>query len=70
MFAAHGAEVRIYGLAEAQRQAAVDFVAQNLPALADRLTGVVPGQVSPRPSLPKRCTTRGWSSRRSRSGSN
>ena len=26
MFAAHGAEVKIYDLAEAQRQAAVDYV--------------------------------------------
>jgi 3-hydroxybutyryl-CoA dehydrogenase len=46
MFAAHGAEVKIYDLAEAQRHAAVDFVSQNLPALADQLTGVEPGQVS------------------------
>jgi 3-hydroxybutyryl-CoA dehydrogenase len=46
MFAAHGAAVKIYDLAEAQRHAAVDFVSQNVPALADRLTGVGPGQVS------------------------
>jgi 3-hydroxybutyryl-CoA dehydrogenase len=46
MFAAHGAEVKIYDLAEAQRNAAVDYVSQNLPALADQLTGIVPGQVS------------------------
>src|SRR6187431_3290293 len=46
MFAARGAQVRIYDLAEAQRDAAVDFVSQNLPALADQLTGIVPGQVS------------------------
>src|ERR1700755_597719 len=46
MFAAHGAQVRIYDLAEQQRQAAVDFVSQNIPALADQLTGVAPGQVS------------------------
>jgi 3-hydroxybutyryl-CoA dehydrogenase len=46
MFAAHGAEVNIYDLAEAQRQAAVDYVSQSLPALAKRLTDVVPGQVS------------------------
>jgi 3-hydroxybutyryl-CoA dehydrogenase len=46
MFAAHGAEVNIYDLAEAQRQAAVDYVTQSLPALADRISGVVPGQVS------------------------
>ncbi|MGO8940623.1 MAG: 3-hydroxyacyl-CoA dehydrogenase family protein [Mycobacterium sp.] len=46
MFAAHGAEVNIYDLAEAQREAAVDYVTQSLPALADRISGVVPGQVS------------------------
>jgi 3-hydroxybutyryl-CoA dehydrogenase len=46
MFAAHGAQVRIYDLAEAQRDAAVEFVSQNLPALAEGLTGIVPGQVS------------------------
>ena len=46
MFAAHGAQVGIYDLAEAQRHAAVDFVSQNLPALTDQLTGIVPGQVS------------------------
>jgi len=46
MFAAHGAAVKIYDLAEAQRHAAVDFVSQNAPALADRLTAVAPGQVS------------------------
>ena len=46
MFAAHGAEVNIYDLAEAQRSAAVEYVTQNLPALAERLTDVVPGQVS------------------------
>ena len=53
MFAAHGAEVKIYDLAEAQRQAAVDYVSQNLPVLADRLTGVVPGEVSPEADLAK-----------------
>jgi 3-hydroxybutyryl-CoA dehydrogenase len=46
MFAAHGAGVKIYDLAEAQRKAAVEFASQNLPALADQLTGVEPGQVS------------------------
>jgi 3-hydroxybutyryl-CoA dehydrogenase len=46
MFAAHGAEVNIYDLAGAQREAAVDYVTQSLPALADRISGVVPGQVS------------------------
>ena len=46
MFAAHGAAVKILDLAEVQRHAAVDYVSQNLPALADQLTAVVPGQVS------------------------
>jgi 3-hydroxybutyryl-CoA dehydrogenase len=46
MFAARGAEVRIYDLAESQRQAAVDFVSQNVPSVAEGLTGVVPGRVS------------------------
>ncbi|HEX7823653.1 MAG TPA: 3-hydroxyacyl-CoA dehydrogenase family protein [Mycobacterium sp.] len=42
MFAAHGADVRIHDLAELQRKAAVDYVTQELPALA---TGA-PGQLS------------------------
>jgi 3-hydroxybutyryl-CoA dehydrogenase len=46
MFAAHGAEVKIYDLAEAQRDAAVDFVSQNAPSVADGRTGGAPGQVS------------------------
>jgi 3-hydroxybutyryl-CoA dehydrogenase len=46
MFAAHGAAVRIYDLAAAQRDAAVEFVSLNLPALADQLAGVAPGAVS------------------------
>jgi 3-hydroxybutyryl-CoA dehydrogenase len=46
MFVAHGAEVNIYDLAGAQREAAVDYVTQSLPSLADRISGVVPGQVS------------------------
>src|ERR1700740_2156503 len=46
MFAAHGAAVKIYDLADAQRHAAVEYVSQSLPALADGLTGVVPGRVS------------------------
>ena len=46
MFAAHGAEVRVYDLAEDQRQAAVDFASANLPALAHQLTDVVMGRVS------------------------
>ena len=51
MFAAHGAEVKIYDLAEAQRNAAVDYVSQNLPALAEGLTGVAPGHVSAQAGL-------------------
>jgi 3-hydroxybutyryl-CoA dehydrogenase len=46
IFAAHGAQVTIYDLAEAQRDAAIDYVTQELPALADRLPDVAPGQVS------------------------
>jgi 3-hydroxybutyryl-CoA dehydrogenase len=46
MFAAHGAEVRIHDLAEEQRSAAAACVADNLPALAEQLTDVVPGRVS------------------------
>jgi 3-hydroxybutyryl-CoA dehydrogenase len=51
MFAAHGAEVNIYDLAEAQRNAAVDYVSHNLPALTEGLTGVVPGHVSAQADL-------------------
>jgi 3-hydroxybutyryl-CoA dehydrogenase len=46
MFAAHGAEVRIYDLSEDQRRHAIGYVTQNLPALADRVNGVLPGRVS------------------------
>ena len=46
MFAAHGAEVNIYDLAEAQRHAAVDYVSESLPALAAGISGVVLGRVS------------------------
>ena len=45
IFAAHGAQVTIYDLAEAQRDAAIDYVTQELPAFADQLPGVSPGQV-------------------------
>ena len=45
IFAAHGAQVTIYDLAETQRDAAIDYVTQELPVLADQLTGVSPGQV-------------------------
>lgn len=46
MFVAHGAEVNIYDLAEAQRDAAVDYVSQNLSAVADGRTGVAADRVS------------------------
>jgi 3-hydroxybutyryl-CoA dehydrogenase len=46
IFAAHGAQVTIYDLAEAQRDAAIDYVTQELPSLADRLSDVTSGQVS------------------------
>jgi CheY-like chemotaxis protein len=40
MFAGHGATVTIYDLAEAQRSAAVAFVTESLPSMADQLKGV------------------------------
>lgn len=40
-FAAHGARVRIHDLSESQRQAAVDYVTQELPGLADGAPGHV-----------------------------
>jgi 3-hydroxybutyryl-CoA dehydrogenase len=46
MFAAHGAQVRIYDLAEQHRRAAVEFVSQNIPSVAVGRDGVVPGRVS------------------------
>jgi len=46
MFAAHGAQVKIYDLAEAQRDLALDYVMNNLPVLLNRRSGVVPGRVS------------------------
>jgi 3-hydroxybutyryl-CoA dehydrogenase len=46
IFAAHGAQVMIYDLAEAQRDAAIGYVTQELPALAERLADVTPGQVA------------------------
>ncbi len=46
MFAAHGAQVRIHDLAEAQRDAALDFVTNNLPVLSEHRPDVVPGGVS------------------------
>ncbi|HUE34701.1 MAG TPA: 3-hydroxyacyl-CoA dehydrogenase NAD-binding domain-containing protein, partial [Mycobacterium sp.] len=51
MFAVHGAEVGIYDRSEEQRHAAVGFVTQSLPALADGLNGVVPGRVSAQADL-------------------
>ena len=46
MFAAHGAEVQIYDPAEQQRRAAVAYVSDTLPALADQLSGAVTGHIS------------------------
>jgi 3-hydroxybutyryl-CoA dehydrogenase len=46
IFAAHGAQVTIYDLAEAQRDAAIGYVTEELPALAERLADVTPGQVT------------------------
>jgi 3-hydroxybutyryl-CoA dehydrogenase len=46
MFAAHGAEVEIYDPAEQQRRAAVGYLSDTLPALADQLNGAVVGQIS------------------------
>jgi 3-hydroxybutyryl-CoA dehydrogenase len=45
IFAANGAQVAVYDLAEAQRGAAIDYVTQELPTLAERLAGATPGQV-------------------------
>jgi 3-hydroxybutyryl-CoA dehydrogenase len=45
-FAAHGAQVRVYDPAEAQRDAAIDYVTREFPTLAERFAGVTPGQVS------------------------
>jgi len=45
-FAAHGAQVRIYDLSEAQRDAALDFVTNTLPVLADHRPDIIPGGVS------------------------
>jgi 3-hydroxybutyryl-CoA dehydrogenase len=49
MFAAHGADVRIYDLAEAQRLAAVDYVSHNLFTV----NGVEKGDVSAEADLAK-----------------
>lgn len=51
MFAAHGGEVAIHDLSAEQRDAAVDYVTQTLPDLADGLNGVVPGRVSAQADL-------------------
>lgn len=45
-FAAHGAQVKIHDLAEVQRDAALDFVMNNLPVLSDHRPDVVPGGVA------------------------
>jgi len=44
-FAAHGAQVRIYDLSEAQRDVALDFVNNNLPVLSDHRPDIIPGGV-------------------------
>jgi 3-hydroxybutyryl-CoA dehydrogenase len=46
MFAAQGAQVRIHDLSAEQRQAAVEYVTDGLPALQDRINGPVAGHVS------------------------
>jgi 3-hydroxybutyryl-CoA dehydrogenase len=46
MFAAHGAEVKISDLSEEQRRAAVDFVSQNISAVAGGRTDFASGRVS------------------------
>ena len=46
MFAAHGAQVVIHDLDGSQRDAALDYVTENLPELSRSLTDVVPGGVS------------------------
>jgi 3-hydroxybutyryl-CoA dehydrogenase len=56
MFAAHGADVRIYDLAEPQRRAAVEFVSQNVASVAVSRNGVVPGRVSSEADLAEAVT--------------
>jgi len=51
IFAAHGAEVRIFDLAEPQRRAAVEFVSENVSSVASVRNDVVPGWVSPEADL-------------------
>ena len=46
MFAAHEADVKIYDLAEEQRNKGVEFVSKTLPTVTDGLNGVAPGLVS------------------------
>jgi len=46
MFAAHGAEVKISDLSEEQRDAALDYVSQNISAVADGRTDIAPDRVS------------------------
>ncbi len=47
IFAAHGAEVRIFDLAEPQRRAAVEFVSENVSSVTSVRNDEVPGWVSP-----------------------
>src|SRR5690348_7800973 len=51
MFAAHGAEVVIHDLSGDQRNAAVDYVTQTMPSLADAAGDVAPGRVSAQADL-------------------
>jgi len=46
MFAAHGAEVKISDLSDEQRHAAVEYVSQNISAVAGGRTDIAPGRVS------------------------
>jgi NAD(P)-dependent dehydrogenase (short-subunit alcohol dehydrogenase family) len=69
MSAAHGAQVRIHDLAEAQRRAAVDYVSQTFRRWQTGSLVLCLAGFRLKPTSPMRCTTRGWSSRRSPSGS-
>ncbi|WP_293334981.1 3-hydroxyacyl-CoA dehydrogenase family protein [Mycobacterium sp.] len=51
MFAAHGADVRIYDLSEEQRGAAVDYVTDGLNAQEHRIYGRVHSHVTPEADL-------------------
>ena len=53
-------QVTIYDLAEAQRDAAIDYVTQELPTLAEQLAAVSPVRSPPRPTSPRPLAKRGW----------